>query len=83
MELASNDDGIPGGVAGEGVDLMETGGLSEREPGVGAVGGPAGDHPFHRQWENGKTPVAVSHAAGEDVETRSESRSERGEYGLC
>ena len=55
VELAGNDDGIPGGVAGEGVDLTGTGGLSEREPGVGAVGGPAGDHPFHR---HGRRPMA-------------------------
>jgi hypothetical protein len=37
------------------VDLTGTGVLSERGPGVGAVGGPAGDHPFHRR---GRRPPA-------------------------
>ena len=55
VELAGADDGVPGGVAGEGVDLTGTGGLSEHGPGVGAAGGPAGNHPFHRR---GRRPPA-------------------------
>ena len=39
VELAGADDGVPGGVAREGVDLTGTGGLSEHGPGVGAAGG--------------------------------------------
>ena len=54
-ELAGADDGVPGGVARECVDLTGTGGLSERGPGVGAVVSPAGDHPFHRR---GRRPPA-------------------------